>query len=201
MLDAIQNAAIEMFLNAPSVLCQGGTAFADGWAGLTRARTKTVYDNTGVVIPTLKGPRADYINLFDRPYTKSSEEERPGIYIGADAHEATDRQVRKNASSGHHIEHRAMDLPIVIVVSHADIYTCRDMRNQLRFNVRQIILANIRKDTVWYQMLAPGESGGGELSEHNWMTDAGQNNTGKCNGYCVIPIRAEYQWTSVTSNA
>lgn len=200
MVSAILDKVFELFYN-DTRLMQGGTAYATGWIGATREKHNVAEDAVLSPVTDIPIPSNGYVNLFDRPYSRDSGNARPGIYQGTAGYDYTDMQEYPSVSAGHLVEHRAVNLPLVIVCSHNNYYTAIQMRDQLRYNIKLILLDHILENTMWYKLLAPGASGGGELQERAWTSSTGQGAQGITEAMCIIPIRISYQWSKFETRA
>lgn len=197
MLGTIEKAVMNLLWNAYGAVCAGGTEYPAGFPGLTRERTQQAISNTGTVLPAIGAPTKGYVNIFDRPYTKDSDNSRPGIYIGLGATEASDEQEYRTVSSGKRVSLRVIRFPIVIVCDDNSLYVAREMRNQLRANIKQVFFKN-PVGQYWYLLDIPGRTGGGDLQERNWSSGGGQAGQGVAEAITVMPIAVSYQYSEAT---
>ncbi len=198
MIGAIRKRIADI-LYADLTLMAAGSAYATGWPGVTHERTNTAKDGSGnpisVVIPA-KG----YVNLFDRSYSKDADTARPAIYMGTMAVDAVDSLEFTAIAGLNYVEYRQCMIPLMIVATHQDWYTAESQRDQLRFNIRQILRKHLT-DALWYKMAAPGVRGGGEIQEKNWTSGTGQQVQGNVESMCYMPIVVSYQFSDFSTNA
>jgi len=168
-------------LQADASLYAGGNAYGAGW--------------TGVLRPDVSGsPAAGYINLFDKPYDDDGSKHRPAVYVGTRAMEATDSLDFPVQTSGGRVEYRVLVVPLIVAVQAADKFSARKQRNQLRHNIKQILLQQIVVSGYWYELTIPGNAGGGALSERVWLSATGANNQQVAEAIAAIPLQIRYSW-------
>jgi hypothetical protein len=171
-------------LQADSRLNQGGSAFADGWNGVVR---ETDGDT----------PQAGYISLFDKSYDNDGSGHRPAIYVGSHGLEATDTEDFPTCNSGKRIEHRVLMIPFIVCVQAPTKNEARRQRNQLRFNIKQILLTQIRQDGYWYELTLPGGTGG-MTSERVWTTGTGGAAQQTAEAVAAVPVQVRYSWSAAS---
>src|SRR5262249_51181636 len=149
-------------------LMAGGSAYSTGWSGATREMSSVAEDDTLTPILDAPIPSPGYINIFDKPYEKGSKIARPGLYMGTPSYDVIDEDEFPCCSSQSILaELRCAIIPLVIDLEDQNFYTVRDMRDQLIYNIRKILMDHIIDD-YWYELRLPGKTGGGELSIRTW---------------------------------
>lgn len=173
-------------LEADSRLLAGGNAFAAGWTTVTREENGDT-------------PAEGSINLFDKPYYDDAGSRRPAIYIGTRTIEATDALDFQTHSSGARLEYRILTIPLVIACQAPMLREARQQRNQLRRNVKVILLEQIVQSGYWYELFLPGGSGGA-TSERVWTSTTGAGSQQVAEGLAMLPVQCRYSW-NVTAYA
>lgn len=182
MIERISQKIMDV-LEADSRLLLGGNAYAAGWTATTRE------ENGGV-------PVAGKINLFDKSYDADATTHRPAIYVGSRAVEAVDSLDYETCSSAGHIEYRVLILPLIVCCMAATKRIAAQQRNQLRRNIKIILLGSIVQGGYWYDLSVPGRLGGGALNEHVNTTASGGNNQQVSEAIAVIPVQVRYSFNA-----
>lgn len=182
MIERISEHILDL-LEADSRLIQGGNSFADGWPGVMR---ESEGDTS----------QLGFVNLFDKCYDQDGTKHRAAIYVGTHGWEATDSEDFPTCSSGARIEYRALLIPLIICCMAPSKRESRQQRNQLRFNVKQILLSNVLADGYWYELTVPGQSGGGAAREAVWTTASGGGSQQMAESIGTVPVRVRYSWSA-----
>lgn len=161
MIDTVTDHILSL-LSVPAIY-QGGTAYPGGWAGYTRP-------DDGVDVAT-----AGWVNIFEKPYTKASDSERPGIYLGTEKQELMIHRGDPVASGigQNRVEFWWASLPLVLAcTSRVNMRDARKQRNQLLANVLSILWAHVTETNDWWnlsfadhlpiQLSASGTGGGAQ---------------------------------------
>lgn len=178
MIETISTKLLDI-LAADARLYAGGNAYPAGWPGVKR--------NDAAV--------ANYVNLFDKSYDLDGTGHRPAVYVGTRAVEATDSLDFPVISAGGRIEYRVLLIPLVVCVQGATKSDIRKQRNQLRRNIKVILLEHIVASGYWYEMTMPGGNAG-MSSERVWTTGSGGNAQQVAEGMAAIPCQVRYSWNS-----
>lgn len=184
MIERISQHILDI-LEADARLIAGGNAYAAGWTGTSREEN----DET---------PAAGLVNLFDKSHDPDGDGHRPAIYVGTRGLEASDALDFPTCSQGGRTEFRVMLIPLILCVQATTKRGARQQRNQLRHNVKAILLDNILADGHWYELTMPGQAGSGPASERVWTTATGGQQVAE--GVATVPVQVRYSW-STTSDA
>lgn len=211
MKNAITKRIMEILYSGATALNTGGTAYANQtglgypgmFKGVTRERTVQMTGLSspdGLSVP----PYGEYINLFDCPYTRDSDQARPGIYIGHPGIQYTEEPlftaISSNGAQAVLVEYKSLKVPMMIVTIHNNKYTAIDQRDQIVFNVKQILMTHLI-DNLWYELRLPGRPGGGDLVEREWVSGTGQAGQGVHEAMTLLPIAVSFQWSRLSTNA
>ena len=194
MIEAIPDAIMGLLYAAPVALCAGGNAWASGWGGVTREKTNTVVSSLGVNMPAGLVPQKNYINLFDRPYNKESDQARPAVYFGVSDNELTDEEDFAVLSGGvkRHVEYRIMTIPLYVCAAANDFYSARKQRSQL-FNNIKMILSPAVTGQYWYQLTISSKGlGGGRSAVGVSSPNSGAQTTVEAHVNAAISVRYKY---------
>lgn len=179
MIEKISTKILDI-LAADVRLYAGGTAYPAGWTGVKREEAGDT-------------PAEGYVNLFDKPYDIDGKQHRAAVYAGHHALEATDSIDFDTQSAGGRIEYRLLTLQLVICVQAATKHAARAQRNQLRRNVKVILMTQIVQTGYWYDLFMPGGSGG-TTSERVLTTGTGGNAQQAAEGLAFVPVCVRYSW-------
>jgi len=174
------SAKLLTILAADSRLYAGGNSYAPGWTGVKR---ESLGDT----------PTAGYVNLFDKSHDPDGVGHSPGIYVGTRGLEATDDEEFEVQSGTGRVELRLLTVPLYITCLATDKYTARKMRNQLRRNVKVILMTQIVVTDYWYGLEMPGGPGS-ITNERVWTTATGGGTQQSAEGIAIIPVRIHYSW-------
>jgi hypothetical protein len=172
-------------LSADSRLLLGGNAFAPhgsgqkAWSGVQRI------ERGGT-------PAAGALNLYETSYEKDSSDHRPAIYCGSRAFGASSRRDLLAVSSAM-IEYRIAILPLLIVSHQVDKLTAQAEADQLTANVLEVLYGHQVESGYWYELTVPGAAGGGDATEHTWVT--AMPNDGFALAISAVPLVIRYSWS------
>jgi len=193
MLDTISTHLLDI-LQADPRLIQNGNAYTapatTAWKGTRRPDNGT------------DAAAAGYVNLFDSPFEKAPFTHRPAIYLGDEVMDAMDKLIRPaiNSSNGRRIEYRCLLIPLVVVVAvqGGNKAAAAHQRNQLRSNIKLILLDHLSEPGYWYKQTVPGLSGGGIAIERVSATATGAGGQDIAEGMCRIPVEIEYSYSNTS---
>ncbi len=180
MIERISQKVLDL-LQADPQLTRGGTAYAAGWPlGVTREENGDT-------------PAAGKVNLFDKAFDPDSGATRPAIYVGTRGMEAGDALDFPTCSAGNRVEYRILTVPLIVAVQGATKHQARQMRNQLRFNVKQILLRHLLADGYWYELTMPGVGG---MPNRVWTSATGGASQQVAEGMGTITVQCRYSFNA-----
>jgi len=172
-------------LAADGRLLLGGSAYAPNGPGHGAWSSAQRIEGSGT-------PAAGAINLYDTSYEKDSSDHRPAIYCGSRAFGASSRRDLQAVNS-EYIEYRRMLLPLIVVSHQPDKLAAQAEADQITANVLLIMVGSHQVEGgYWYELTAPGDSGGGAAQEHTWVTAS--PNDGFALALSAVPLVIRYSW-------
>lgn len=167
-------------LQADARLLLGGNAYAAGWTAVTR-------EENGIA------SAAGSVNLFDKAYDPDGTAHRPGVYVGTRELEAVDELDFPTCNAGGRVEYRMLTIPLVIAVQAADKLSARKQRNQLRHNIKVILLGNILQSGYWYELTTDGRT---SIKDRVSTTASGGGTTQVAEAMGWLAVQVRYSWSA-----